>query len=45
LQQPFAGKTWACECGERIEPQFAACWQCGAQAPEPQVRSGQPASE
>ncbi|MCB1886512.1 MAG: DUF2007 domain-containing protein [Rhodocyclaceae bacterium] len=22
---------WACEsCGEWIEPQFAACWQCGA---------------
>ena len=22
--------TWSCRCGETIEPQFGACWQCGA---------------
>jgi len=27
---------WQCmSCGESIEPQFAACWQCGATKPEP----------
>lgn len=24
------GEPWACpSCGETVEPQFAACWQCG----------------
>jgi hypothetical protein len=22
--------AWTCVCGESIEPQFGACWQCGA---------------
>jgi hypothetical protein len=22
--------VWRCLCGEAIEPQFGACWQCGA---------------
>ncbi len=27
---------WPCEsCGEWIEPQFAACWRCGAPRPAP----------
>ena len=21
--------AWACDCGETIEGQFSACWQCG----------------
>jgi Putative prokaryotic signal transducing protein len=26
------GDSWACpDCGEQLEPQFAQCWQCGAQ--------------
>jgi hypothetical protein len=25
------GETWTCpQCGEQVEPQFAACWNCGA---------------
>lgn len=29
-----AGAEWRCErCGERIEGQFAQCWQCGAVRP------------
>ena len=25
------GASWTCpECGERLEPQFRQCWQCGA---------------
>jgi hypothetical protein len=28
------GETWACpSCGEALEPQFAACWQCGTSRP------------
>jgi hypothetical protein len=28
------GETWKCSrCGEEIEPQFTACWQCGATRP------------
>jgi hypothetical protein len=24
------GDAWTCpQCGERVEPQFAACWKCG----------------
>lgn len=33
-QKPLTGKSWICEtCGEKSEPQFAACWQCGAARP------------
>ena len=24
-----ASPAWDCRCGERNEPQFAACWRCG----------------
>jgi hypothetical protein len=28
-----AGPAWSCErCGELLEPQFTACWRCGAEA-------------
>jgi hypothetical protein len=31
LMQPAAGPSWRCvRCGEESEPQFAACWSCGA---------------
>jgi hypothetical protein len=31
LRQPPAGPAWVCaECGETVEPQFGACWNCGA---------------
>jgi len=27
-----AGTPWTCRlCGERVEPQFTACWQCGTE--------------
>jgi hypothetical protein len=29
-QQPVDGPSWLCNCGELIEPQFGACWHCGA---------------
>lgn len=30
------GKAWDCaHCGEHIEGQFTACWQCGAPSPAP----------
>lgn len=45
LQRPFDGSAWICHCGEVIEPQFAACWKCGAQGPEPPPGSGQPADK
>jgi hypothetical protein len=26
-----SGAPWTCaQCGERLEPQFTACWRCGA---------------
>jgi hypothetical protein len=26
-----SGTPWTCaQCGERLEPQFTACWRCGA---------------
>ena len=26
-----SGEGWTCpDCGERLEPQFRQCWQCGA---------------
>ena len=29
---PRAGPRWNCaRCGEAIEPQFTACWRCGAE--------------
>jgi hypothetical protein len=31
LMQPVSGPTWRCaKCGEELEPQFGACWACGA---------------
>jgi hypothetical protein len=30
LRQPVDGPSWQCTCGESIEPQFGACWRCGA---------------
>ena len=30
------GQSWRCSnCGETIEPQFTACWQCNADKPNP----------
>ena len=26
-------KSWQCDCGEEIEGQFSACWQCGNERP------------
>ncbi len=32
--RPAAGPGWNCpDCGERLEPQFTACWRCGREAP------------
>lgn len=25
---------WQCRCGEQIESQFSACWNCGAERPD-----------
>ena len=34
LDDDRGGESWTCPvCGESIEPQFAACWSCGAAAP------------
>ncbi len=31
LARPVEGPPWSCSgCGESIEPQFGACWSCGA---------------
>jgi hypothetical protein len=31
LARQLSGESWTCGgCGERIEGQFTACWQCGA---------------
>ncbi len=31
LSRPVEGPSWSCGgCGESIEPQFGACWRCGA---------------
>jgi len=31
LQRPPQGPQWYCtDCGEPLEPQFGACWRCGA---------------
>jgi hypothetical protein len=30
LSSPSRGEPWRClGCGEELEPQFGACWQCG----------------
>ncbi|MBS1216031.1 MAG: hypothetical protein H6R20_1005 [Proteobacteria bacterium] len=30
--RPAAGPQWRCvACGEAIDPQFTACWRCGAE--------------
>ncbi|MBK8958001.1 MAG: DUF2007 domain-containing protein [Proteobacteria bacterium] len=30
-QDGASGEAWLCpDCGERLEPQFSQCWQCGA---------------
>jgi uncharacterized OB-fold protein len=32
LSAASIGEAWRCvQCGEMLEPQFAACWQCGQQ--------------
>ena len=32
LETHDQGEPWTCpRCGEKAEPQFAQCWQCGAQ--------------
>jgi len=34
LRQPARGPQWRCTaCGEFSEPQFGACWKCGAVRP------------
>lgn len=34
LARIHGGKAWSCpQCGEMIEGQFTACWQCGAEQP------------
>lgn len=32
-QAPVDGPRWQCGCGETLEPQFGACWNCGAARP------------
>jgi hypothetical protein len=27
---PAKGEPWKCVCGEEMESQFSACWNCGA---------------
>ncbi|PLX13436.1 MAG: hypothetical protein C0594_01190 [Marinilabiliales bacterium] len=32
LGSPEEGEMWTCnDCGEKIEPQFTHCWNCGAE--------------
>lgn len=34
---PASGPAWTCaRCGERLEPQFAQCWRCGANREGPE---------
>jgi hypothetical protein len=36
---PQSARVWACPaCGEVMEPQFTACWHCGAERPFGTVR-------
>lgn len=30
LRGPPRGLPWRCSCGEALEAQFTACWQCGS---------------
>ena len=33
--RPASGPQWKCRaCGETIDPQFTACWRCGAERVE-----------
>ena len=35
LERRVEGEPWWCpRCGERLEPQFTACWRCEAPAPD-----------
>ena len=36
-EEPSAeGGSWTCSrCGNEVEPQFGACWNCGADRPDP----------
>ena len=31
---PDGAPPWTCACGETMEAQFGACWQCGATRPD-----------
>jgi hypothetical protein len=32
IRKPSSGPQWRCAgCGEMLDPQFGACWSCGAQ--------------
>jgi hypothetical protein len=33
ISTPTEGPPWRCACGEMVEPQFGACWKCGAERP------------
>ena len=38
-----ACRTWNCiRCGERLESQFTACWNCGTEKPSPPTVAGRP---
>ncbi len=30
LARQFGGEAWTCDCGEKLEGQFTACWRCGS---------------
>jgi hypothetical protein len=34
LRGPLRGSPWRCTCGEQLEAQFTACWQCGCTRPD-----------
>lgn len=33
-RKPSNNQPWQCDCGEHIEGQFMACWQCGEMRPD-----------
>ena len=34
LEAETTARSWQCpRCGERLEPQFAQCWNCGGEGP------------
>ena len=33
LARKYSGQHWTCECGEKLEGQFTACWKCGSARP------------